>query len=372
MDIRDTKGVVIVQTIEHIAGYKNIHWLLDEIEQLYADLSDSKPSFGLFENTYDISLSGIYECFRENSLHSFNPISFKDNHISHLELPKYDPKNIIVCYSGGKDSLIAIRHYQKLGYNVYAYHIKGLNQTYVDEWKVAEKAAERYKFTLIEDNVKYHGQHMWFEHPMKNMIMANMALTYGIRNNITTKIACGSFYTAHLTIDDFDVCAGDSIDMWHLYENVIRRIIPNFHMYICNANYHTAYRQILKEPELLQYTISCMTPVRFRELFRKRTQTNYNIELLPNRCGCCWKCATEYIFFCDHNVLEYDEAYYIHCLEVLLHTLKRETDTRYYDIYFVWSKYIFYPIKKSKAREILKNATISAGKIKITDNITTG
>ena len=360
-----------MQSIKHSKDYVNVHWLMNELELLYMDLSDDSSvalnDLALLGFSYDDCFSEILDAFNKYTPRQFS-LSFEHKEVEPLKLPKYDSKNIIVCYSGGKDSLIAIRHYQKMGYNVYAYHIKGLNKTYTDEWQVAVNASEKYGFNLILDEIGYSGQHVWIEHPLKNMIMANMALNYGITHNITYKIAVGSFRTAYLDDNAFDVCGGDCIDMWYMYENVIRRFIPKFKVYVPNYNFQTAYKRILDEPELLQYSISCLTPNRFRNLFRKRTETNYSVSLLPNRCGCCWKCAAEYIYFADNDVLEYNQDYYIHCVEVLLHSMEQDIGYRIYSIPFVWDSYMLrIPIRKSKAWEVLKNATICSGKIKYTN-----
>ena len=357
-----------MQTIKHEVGYKNIHPLMDEIEQLYRVVSDESDTKGLFRLSLDNSIKHIYDVCVRNVSRSFEFLDFKEEAIEPLELPKYDPKNIIVCFSGGKDSFSVIRHYQKMGYHVYPYHVVGLNKTYTDEWKIAKELAERLGLTLYLDKVSYSGQHLWIEHPLKNMIMLNMALTYGIREGITTRIAVGTFRSSYLVDSPFEVCAGDCIDMWHYYEAVIRRFIPKFKVFVPNLNFHTAYNAILKEPEYLPYTVSCLTPNRFRNQFRERTIKNYALPyLMPNRCGCCWKCATEYIFFCDHGILDYYENYYIHCLEVLLHTMEQEIGYKIYSVEYVWGHYFFYPMTKSKAREKLKNAFIQSGKIKITD-----
>lgn len=355
-----------MQSIKHTQGFKYPHWLMGEIDSLYADLSDNSQQITLFSQVYANNFKEIYEIFKEYGTWDMPDLMFQEKAIEPLKLPKYDPKNIIVCYSGGKDSLCAVRHYQKLGYNVYAYHIKGLNKTYADEWKVAQLAADTLGFKLEFGEIGYSGQHNWVEHPMKNMIMANMALSYGIQNNITTKVACGSFYSAFLNDVPFAVCAGDTKDMWEAYDRVISKIIPKWHMYIPNKNYQTSYRMLLKEPELIPYTISCLTPVRFRQLFRDRTIRNYGVDLMHNRCGCCWKCAAEYIFFCDHNILEFNKEYYLHCVEILVNTLEQEMGYRVFNLDRVWNNYMFYPLKKSKAYKELENAVILSTGIKFT------
>ena len=355
-----------MQKVKHESDYKSIHIMQNYIDDFYCLMSDDSIEKPLFPPVYDISFKELYDAFKYNHYRRFIECEFEEFDIEKLKLPKYDKKNIIVCYSGGKDSFTAIRHYQKMGYNVYAYHIKGLNKGYTDEWKVVEEASKKYGFNLIIDKVSYSGQHVWIEHPMKNMVMASMALTYGVRSGITTKIAVGSFRTAYLADNSFEVCAGDCIDMWRIYDKIINRFLPGYKTYVPNLNFMTSLRMLQNEPESIKYTISCLTPNRFRGLFRERTQKAYNIELLENRCGCCWKCAAEYIWFCDNNVFEYNQEYYIHCIEVLLHTVEQETGYKVYDIDYVWSVYLGYSMKKSKAWELLKDAVIRTGKVEIT------
>ena len=355
-----------MQTVKHATGYENLSPLFDDLERLYADLSDyKKKRVGLFTQSYDQCFSSLVNAFTKYTERDFSHITFKQKNYEPIPLDSYDPKNIIICYSGGKDSFATIRHYQKLGYKVYAYHIKGLNKTYYDEWEVAEQMAKKLGVPLYIDSVSYSGEHCWTEHPMKNMLMATMALSWGIKQGIGIKIACGTFRTAHLEDVAFEVCGGDCIEMWDMYEKIVDRVIPGFHMYIPNTNYQTAYNVLKKEPENLANTISCVTPNRFRALFRKRTMFKYGIELLPYRCGCCWKCAVEYIWFCDHNILGYDKEYYMHCVEVLMNTVWKETGYYPHSIEYVWGLYLFYSIKKSKAYGELKDAFIYARKIKV-------
>lgn len=359
-----------MQRIKHTEDYKSLSPIFDDLERLYAELSwkATTGGSGLFLQAYDESFLPILRTFEIYSGYVFPAMIFEKKKYQQIKLPAFDPKNIIVCFSGGKDSFSNIRHYQKKGYNVYAYHIKGLNKTYSNEWESAQVLADKVGVPLYIDSVAYTGNHIWIEHPMKNMIMASMALNWGIRNGISTKVAYGTFRTAHLDDVSFETCAGDCTEMWDMFEDVVRRVIPSFQIYMPNHNFQTSYNALLKEPEYLSLTSSCLTPNRFRELFRKRTLKNYKTaELMPNRCGCCWKCATEYIWFCDHDVLPYDQDYYIHCLEVLGNTMEQETGYRIHHVDYIWGNYFFYSMKKSKAYEVLKHAFIRARKIKIAD-----
>ena len=354
------------------------HPFLEEFDTLYAEMSERTEKRHIIPLVYDTSFKRIVDIF-ESEAYIERHFRYVKRPLKSLKLPAYNPKNIIVCFSGGKDSFAVARHYQKLHYNVYLYHLKGLNATYCGEYSehlVAQKSADYLGLPLVIEEISYTGYHEWTEHPLKNMIMATRALSWGIRHGITTKIAVGSFKTARLEDNAFDVCAGDCIEMWRAYDCVIRRIIPKYHTYIPNENYQTAYEVISKEPEpvkALESVISCMTPNRFRRQFRERTIRNYGIELLPNRCGCCWKDCVEYIWFADRKIVPLNGQYYIHCLEVIANTHEKETGLRYFSVKSLWYDYFFYPIEQSIMYEVINDSVIqSHGKVIYTDNTVKG
>ena len=95
-------------------------------------------------------------------------------------------------------------HYQKLGYNIYLYHLRNINKAYPKEYENAEKIAAELGLVLYIEEITLSGNHIYTEHPMKNMMIANAALHFGIRNNIGIKIAFGNYYTAQLKDNEFD------------------------------------------------------------------------------------------------------------------------------------------------------------------------
>lgn len=323
-----------------------IHPIFDDIKRLYAVTSTKNTGGTLIPPVFSDCFRDVFSLFSEFGGVTYD-VDFTPSKYEKLKLPKYDPKNIIVCFSGGKDSTAAALHYKKLKYNVYLYHVTGLNKTYYDEWKSAEKIAQYLKMPLIIEDVSYSGNHEWVEHPIKNMVCASMALQYGIRNNIGIKIATGNFTTSSIIDDPFDVCSGDTVEMWRAYETIIRSILPKFKVYISNTNYQTAFNTLSKVPELIPLTISCLSSNRFRGQRRKWNIEKYGHPKIENRCGSCWKCAVEYIWFTDHGVFEYDAEYYKHCLQILQHSAKKEIGYSM-DEYRTWNYYFFYDYKKSK------------------------
>lgn len=337
-----------MQSILHSDSYKNVHPIMDDIERFYALVSDREyKSNSLLVPTFDECFNQLQYLFNVFGGTRFD-FKYVKKPVIRLYLPQFNKRNLIVCHSGGKDSTAAVLHYLKLGYNIHLYHVTGLNKIYYDEYKAVQNIADYLNLPLKIEDVHYKGYHQWTEHPMKNMILANMALNYGIREGIGTKVAFGNFYSSTLYSDPFDVTGGDCKEMWSAYESIIKRIIPRFRIYRPFRNFTTTINTIVKNPEYLPMTISCLTPNRFRKQLREKNQKKYGYPQLPNRCGSCWKCCLEYIVFCDHNILPFDEKYYKHCLQILKYNSKKESNIVYNNIRDLWYDYVFYDIKKSK------------------------
>ena len=247
--------------------------------------------------------------------------------------------------------------------------MRGINKVYPDEYKAVIDIAHHFNVPYYIDTVVLSGTQRFTEHPMKNMIIANGAIHYGIREGIGTEIAFGNFKDSYLDENQFDVCAGDCTDMWWAYDDIIQTVIPQFRMNVPLYNNYETLAIIERNPELLPLSISCISPYRFREHWKKRTEKKYGIKLLNNRCGCCWKCAVEWMYYVDCDLFDLNQSYYLHCFQILCDTLRKESKVTG-TIQQVWYEYMHYPIDKSKVWEVLKNATIQNGKVKcITDII---
>ena len=81
------------------------HPIMTEINALYADLSDKQAVKSLVPHTFHKSLKGIVDLFSFwADVH--RDFTYSDYAPKCLELEEYDPKTIIVCFSGGKDSTV--------------------------------------------------------------------------------------------------------------------------------------------------------------------------------------------------------------------------------------------------------------------------
>lgn len=355
-------------------NYTNLHPIFRQMEWLYTYVSNEYHKRNLLPEVLDDSFKDLSNILEQNvwfySVPEFTTYDYKP-----LDLPtgEYDSKNMIICMSGGKDSIATALFYKNLGYNIYLYHMRGVNRSYPDEYKSVMKVAKALDCPVYFDLVSVSGIQQYIEHPMKNMLIANGALHYGIREGIGTNIAFGNFTSSFLEDNVFDVCAGDCVDMWKAYEKIIQRIIPGFTVHTPLPNSESSLEMLMDYPDLLKSSVSCIIPYRFRKSLREKNFQLYpNIKLFDNRCGSCWKCCMEYIYYTDHDVLPYDEDYYLKCITILSNTILKETGSLAKSIQDIWDHYFFYNIHSSKAYRRLQNGVIYKTGCKFAEQPTKG
>lgn len=326
----------------------NVSPIMDDIDRLYAFLSEPQKEVGaLFNPCYDASFEPLMDIFNVFGTSEWF-VDYKS--FEYPELPEIKGSNLILAFSGGKDSIASAIKYKEMGYNVYLYHMRHINPTFSDEWKCAEELAKLLELPIYFDDIRFKGYHMWTEHPMKNMLIANGALSYGIREGISTKIAFGNYTTSLLEDNVFDRCAGDCVDMWEAYNGIIKRVLPSFHMRINLDNVLETLELLSDRKDLLNASLSCLCRHSLREYRRDWVKNKFGIELFERRCGSCYKCCLEYIYMADHDKMPFSEAYYKYCLSQLYRiTLVEQIPVN--SVYDVWDNFLLYPRSESKISE---------------------
>ena len=190
-------------------------------------------------------------------------------------------------------------------------------------------------------------------HPMKNMIIANMALKWGIDNDISSTIITGNYTVGDLNPASFYINGDDISEMWDVYDSIVQKAIPNYYTMLGLHDSSEAIKELSNDVELLKLCQSCLGAQRFRQWNHDNNEKKYGIKLFPNRCGSCWKCCAEYIYLTDHDLMEYNEDYYIHCLDVIRKADKRENGESFVDIQYMWNGFFFYDIQESKYKDIM-------------------
>lgn len=323
------------------------------LEGIYAYVSDYDEQFDdiLWLDEVFTDLCDILE----SNLFKFKRPAIGDFDIPELEYSKTTGHEIIVLCSGGKDSAAVAYYYKKLGYTVHLYHAIGINKAYGDEQKAAEKIAKYLDCDLYVDKLWAQGPHKFIEHPMKNYAIANGAIHYALENHIPPIIATGNFSKSLLDLNPFEVCAGDCVEMWRAYEKIIRKVIPDFRVELPLETNADTFKILSKDWDLFNLTISCMSPYRFRAHWKHRTEERYNVRLFDNRCGCCWKCCIEAMWLMDTDKMDYNEEYYLHCVDILNNTIKKETGSFAMNLDNLWENYMFYPMSESRAYGALRH-----------------
>ena len=337
----------------------NVSPIMDDIDRLYAFLSE-KQNNELISPIYDASFSSLIDVFNAYGDYYWD-VKYKNILYDSLDVLKTN--NLVLAFSGGKDSIAAALRYKERGYNVFLYHMRHINPSFADEWKSAKESAELLGLPIFFDDIRFKGHHMYMEHPMKNMIIANGALSYGVREGIGTRIAFGNYTTSFLEDNVFDRCAGDCVDMWEAYNKIIRCIISDFSIEIVLDNMGDTLNILADSRELLNTSLSCLCRHSLRDYRRAWVKDKFGVELFQKRCGSCYKCCVEYIYMTDHDKLEFSEAYYKYCVEQLYKVSNAE-NIMVTSMYDLWDTFIFYPCTQSKMFEHLKNAILLKRSIK--------
>ena len=330
-----------------------MHQIFNEFDKLFIAFSEKQLSQkGLVSPVYDSCFTPLYSIFREYGWQG--ELKFKDKHFQPMhKITRGKKKTIIVCFSGGKDSTATALYYKDRGFNVILYHLHGINKMYKDEYLSAQKVAETLNLPLIMEDIKeigwvsprYGG---WVEHPMKNMMIANRAIQYGLENRLNFDIAFGNFSSSTIEVDDFEICGGDCKELWGIYNGIMQTVIPKFTVKTPLKDMQDTWRIFFDHMEVVDAVQSCIIPFHYKQRLRKRNELKYGFIVPPNRCGSCWKCAVEYITYVDNDVWEYNKTWYKHSLEVLVNAVNKEYGVRLHKLEDVWGYYLFHDIAKSK------------------------
>lgn len=239
------------------------------------------------------------------------------NYITNSKTYKVEETNkLLLLFSGGKDSTAAAMKYKDMGYDVVLYFLQGVNISYSDEQIKAERVAKLLGLPLIVETVKIEGKGGFLENPTKDQLLLAFALNYGIPNNIS-KYSYGGFSEDTIETSAFDRNFSDSVEAFEEFEKSVKKIFPQFEIHVPFKNEISTLKLIGEHKELWNEFQSCLMPLRFRDFRKKSNEEKYNIKLLNNRCGSCWKCCMEYIVWADLGLVEYNKEFYIHCLELL-------------------------------------------------------
>lgn len=207
---------------------------------------------------------------------------------------KDDVNHVVLAFSGGKDSVAHAAFLKDYGMNPILYHIKRINRSYPNETNVAHDIANMLQVPIVEDYIQYSGKVSRAESPVKNHLILSLIIEYMRQNNLT-RCACGTYFDDNLARTPTYFGLSDAYEFYLAFEKGVKSFFPNF-KWLCwfNSEFQAVSYLVHKHPELIPHYQSCILPDRYRKNIKAANERKYHIELLPNRCLSCWKCAQEY------------------------------------------------------------------------------
>ena len=208
---------------------------------------------------------------------------------------RHNGRDLMVGFSGGKDSLATALWGLEKGYDVTLFHVKGVNPSYPNEVNHAVTLAGELPARLIIKQVKLTGRSDFMENPVKNQLILAAMIAWGYPQGIAN-YALGDFWDDTLDKSNIICNLSDARELWLGIESYLGDIYNPFSYKHIFNNYSETYLQILRtRPDLLEQVLGCMAPLRYRAGYRQHNESKYKLNLLPGRCGSCWKCCAEYL-----------------------------------------------------------------------------
>lgn len=231
--------------------------------------------------------------------------------------PFYKNK-VIVAFSGGKDSVACALKLIDKGYKPVLFFVNGVNRSYTMELDYAKKNAEILGCELVVYSIKISGKSDFIENPTKNHFILGLMVDEGLKRGIN-KYAFGSVQTDRIDTISNEYMLSDCYDLMKCIESsFFQKYIKGFKLLIPLKNETESFCIINKyDVSILNSCYSCMTPVRYKSNLIKRNEKKYDVKLLPNRCGSCYKCCQEAKILQELGAVDYNEEFLNHCDEII-------------------------------------------------------
>jgi len=239
------------------------------------------------------------------------------------ELP--DPAGVVVCFSGGKDSLAAALKLRASGRLVRLLHIAGINRYLSHELHNAEALAEELSLPLDVLRVSISGKSEWIENPIRNLLILALAADYASQRGIRD-------YCLGDTMDDkldekttgcglsdaqeFIEASGRLLSRYY-------RMNPPLHLIESDTDSHLTVQR-LGSRTIRELMAACNMPLRFRALHRRSMLSRFpDLDLLPGRCGACHKCAAEWLTLLALRETEPNRGYALRASNIIFNELRK-------------------------------------------------
>ena len=203
-------------------------------------------------------------------------------------------KEVLVSFTGGKDSVAACLQLESQGLKPHAFFVRNLNRSYPGELTQAKAICEKMSWPLHVEAVKQAGTRIMVEVPVKNQLILAMAIEYGAPLGIV-HYAQGNHTKDHLADLTYRYNGTDCIETYQASQPIFEAYLPGFTLHVPLLSDTDAYKVIARlRPDLYPLLASCFMPCRYKHTTRRANERKFG-PLMPYRCGSCFKCALEHL-----------------------------------------------------------------------------
>lgn len=224
---------------------------------------------------------------------------------------------VMLALSGGLDSVYLMHKLIDDGYNVTAVHIAGLNKSSSADEEISARAAAKKAGEKYAKAVYKAPRQVFPDNPFKNQLILSILLDIGVKQGIY-RYAIGSDWTTPLNEAAVGYTITDSAEVNQAFWSGIKARFPQAELlFIPNDEKKYKRLEYLWDKNALQDVSSCISPHRFRAHLHKQNIEKYGVELMPGRCGSCYKCAMEYLLLVHMGKIKKDERFAEHSWNTL-------------------------------------------------------
>lgn len=254
-------------------------YALDVYKYLNKEHFEDFETLDLFKPTLDL----IFECHRQNP-----KITYKS---ADIPIFNKESKQVLLCCSGGLDSVYQALKLRELGYDVILMHLNGANfYENGQAYKVFKEFATKFKYKTYEPKIspKHKGDYkkFWSENSFKDFLIYSIAIDYMIEHNIRY-LSAGDDLRLDMKDQVTGVNTGDARQLTEAFmKSFDVEFIP------VDKTVDKAQRlAYLEKYDARDYYLSCVGPGRLIKSQHERYEKRFNIKTDKWCCFSCRKCA---------------------------------------------------------------------------------
>lgn len=242
----------------------------------------------------------------------------------------------VVGSAGGKDALAVAHKLRSEGMRGVFFHTRGTNPCYPTEYKSAMSQAQTIKCGYAEMKIKI-GKKSYLENPARNHCLLLLQMSCAL--NIGASVVVQGLHSNRVAeTQPFVAGWSDCVEMAQAGKEMVESMAPWVTNRITNlpqSDTESLDYMVEHIPDLLPEVQSCMLPVWRLPHVRQASCRRVGYELLPRRCGSCYKCIREWIVLKEHGYYKLSPAYEEYSLNLVV---KKHAPFCYGPVARTWSR----------------------------------